>query len=72
MIYKLVFGLLFSLLSINISFAQTSAATNFIDSTKFMVVISVLSTILVGIFLLLLFLERKISRLEKQLSNKLL
>ncbi len=51
---------------------QTHASPDtqsFMDSGKFFVVVSVLSTILIGIFALLIFLERKISKLERYFSK---
>lgn len=44
--------------------------TGLMDSAKFFVVVSVLSTILIGVFILLVYLERKISKLEHFLKNK--
>jgi hypothetical protein len=49
-------------------FANNS--TGLMDSAKFFVVVSVLSTILIGVFILLVYLERKISKLEHFLKNK--
>jgi hypothetical protein len=39
------------------------------DSGKFFVVVGVLSTILIGVFILLVYLERKISKLEHFLKK---
>jgi hypothetical protein len=45
-------------------------SSGLMDSGKFFVVVSVLSTILIGVFILLVYLERKISKLEHFLKNK--
>jgi len=51
--------------------SQLSAnnASGIMDSGKFFVVVGVLSTILMGVFILLIYLERKISKLEHFLKK---
>ncbi len=44
-------------------------ASGLMDSAKFFVVVGVLSTILIGVFILLVYLERKISKLEHFLKK---
>lgn len=45
-------------------------ASGHMDGAKFFVVFGVLATILIGVFILLIYLERKISNLERFLKNK--
>jgi heme/copper-type cytochrome/quinol oxidase subunit 2 len=54
----------------NVILANPDANDSLMNSSKFFVVISVLTTILAGIFILLVYLERKISKLENQSTHK--
>jgi hypothetical protein len=58
-----------TLLLNNSSFAQ-NISVGFTGNAKFFVVVSILSTILIGVFIFLIFLERKISKLERFLESK--
>ena len=70
MINKLFLTTLIFLFTLSNSIAAGNQGNSFIDSAKFFVVVSVLSTILLGIFFLLFYLERKISNLEKQSTKQ--
>ena len=59
--------LLFSALNLS---AETGMEESFYSSGKIYVVVAVLITIFLGLIAFLLHLERKISRLEKETSNK--
>jgi hypothetical protein len=67
MINKTVCVFLFFLPEIKNTFTHN---TSFMDSAKFFVVVGVLTIILAGIFFFLIYLERKISKLEQQSTKK--
>jgi uncharacterized integral membrane protein len=70
MINKIIILVIVILFSFNNVFANSGNENSFMDSAKFFVVVGVLTTILAGIFFLLLYLERKISKLENHNNQK--
>ncbi len=61
--------LLFLLLIAQVSFAETEMADQMRANGKIYVVVVVLATIFAGIFTYLIYLDRKIARLERENNN---
>ncbi len=61
---------LIAILFFSQQYLYANNALGLMDGAKFFVVIGVLTTILIGVFILLIYLERKISNLERFLKNK--
>jgi len=61
--------LLFLLLISQVSFAETEMADQMRANGKIYVVVVVLATIFAGIFTYLIYLDRKIARLERENNN---
>lgn len=67
---KKIFTLLFMLLMMSVSYAQTSTNVEMADalrnSGKIYVVVSVIAVIFLGIATYLIYLDRRLSKLEKE------
>lgn len=67
---KKIFTLLFLLLMMSISYAQTSTSVEMADelrnSGKIYVVVAVIAVIFLGIATYLIYLDRRLSKLEKE------
>jgi len=70
MINKLFIVIAVLLFTSDVALANGSSENGLMDSAKFFVVVGVLTTILAGIFFLLIYLERKISKLEQQSTKQ--
>lgn len=70
MINKLFIVIAVLLFTSDVALANGNSENGFMDSAKFFVVVGVLTTILAGIFFLLIYLERKISKLEQQSTKQ--
>lgn len=68
-IIKSLLVVFFFLLNTNLIFASDVASSIPTSGNKFFVVVSILFTILIGIFLLLIYVERRLNKLEKNVQN---
>lgn len=64
-----ILTLLFTMFSAMLQAQPATVADQLMQSGKLYAVIAVFSVILLGIFVFLFFLERKISRLEEEVKN---
>jgi len=67
---KQTFLLFFGLLSTNIAFAQAEMADSFRADGKIYVVVAIILIILLGVFLYLFFLDKKVRKLEDQFNER--
>jgi CcmD family protein len=67
---KQTFLLFFGLLSTNIAFGQPEMADSFRADGKIYVVVAIILIILLGVFLYLFFLDKKVRKLEDQFNER--
>jgi CcmD family protein len=67
---KQTFLLFFGLLSTNIAFGQAEMADSFRADGKIYVVVAIILIILLGVFLYLFFLDKKVRKLEDQFNER--
>jgi CcmD family protein len=68
-VYKYLAGFLLMLLPLITQAQETEMADNFRKEGKIYVVVSVVAVILIGIFVYLFMLDRKVTKIEKQLKK---
>jgi len=67
---KTLFTLLLFILSYPVFCQETNLIDSFYASGKVYVVVAVLATVLIGIVIYLVMMERKLKRIEKELKDK--